>query len=79
MTTYRQDRKWTHRIVFAMATVAIGTGVLELVAGAMKFENPDTMAVRVQVLAAQSERAHRIRTLEQGQLRLAARESTSGL
>ena len=72
MTTYNQGRKWTHRIVFAVATIAIGAGALELVAGAMKFPNPETMAVRAQVIAAQSERAYQLRTLEQGQVKVAA-------
>jgi hypothetical protein len=79
MKTYRQERKWTHKIVFAVATVAIGVGVLESIAGAMKFEDPDAMAVRVQVLAAQSERAYRIRMLEQGEVRLAAGNTAAGL
>ena len=72
MTTYNQGRKWTHRIVFVVATIAIGAGALELVAGAMKFPNPETMAVRAQVIAAQSERAYQLRTLEQGQVKVAA-------
>ncbi len=78
MTTYNQGSKWTHRIVFAVATIAIGAGTLELVAGAMKFPDPETMAVREQVIAAQSERAYRIRTMEQGQVRLAASGPATG-
>lgn len=77
MNTYHQGSKWTHRIVFAVATIAIGAGALELVAGAMKYPDPEAMAVREQVIAAQSERAYQIRSLEQGQLKLAA--STSGI
>ncbi len=72
MTTFNQGSKWTHRIVFAIATIAIGAGALELVAGAMKCPDPEAMAIRQQVIAAQSERALQIRTLEQGQVRLAA-------
>ena len=71
MITYNQGRKRTHRIVFAVATIAIGGGALELVAGVMKFPNPETMAVRAQVIAAQSERAYQLRTLEQGQVKVA--------
>jgi len=77
MNTYHQGSKWTHRIVFAVATIAIGAGALELVAGAMKFPDPEAMAVREHVIAAQSERAYQIRTLELGQVKLAA--STSGM
>jgi hypothetical protein len=78
MTTYSQDRKWTHRIVFAVATIAIGMGVLELVAGAMKFPDPEAMAVREQVIAAQSERAYQIRTMAQGQVKYAASGIAAG-
>lgn len=75
MTTYRPNSKWTHKFVFAVATIAIGTGVLELVAGAMKFPDPEALAVREQVLAAQSERAQAIRTLQRGELRVATVEA----
>ena len=70
MTTYRPNSKWTHKFVFAVATIAIGTGVLELVAGAMTFPDPEALAVREQVLAAQSVRAEAIRTLQRGELRV---------
>lgn len=78
MNTYHQGSKWTHRIVFAVATIAIGAGALELVAGAMKYPDPEAMAVREQVIAAQSERAYQIRTLEQGQVKFAASGSAVG-
>jgi hypothetical protein len=78
MTTYNQNHRWTHRIVFAVATIAIGAGALELVAGAMKCPDPEAMAVRLQVIAAQSERAYQIRSLEQGQVKLAATRPSTG-
>jgi hypothetical protein len=72
MNPYPQGSKWTHKIAFVAATIAIGAGALELVAGAMKHPDPEAMAVREQVIAAQSERAYQIRTMEQGQVKLAA-------
>lgn len=78
MKTYN-NIGWRQRILFAAATIIVGAGVLELVAGAMKFPNPETMAVREQVLAAQSERAYQIRTLERGQLKIAASTQSSGI
>ena len=59
------------KLVFAAVTIIVGVGVLEVVAGAMKFPDPEAMAVREQVLAAQSERAYQVRTLQNGELRLA--------
>jgi hypothetical protein len=79
MNTHNQGSKWTHRIVFAVATVAVGAGALELVAGAMKFPDPDAMAVREQVIAAQSERAFQIRTMERGQVKFAAARPAAGI
>jgi hypothetical protein len=72
MNAYKQGSRWIHRIAFAVATIAVGAGALELVAGAMKFPDPDAMAVREQVIAAQSERAYQIRTMEEGKVRIAA-------
>lgn len=72
MTTYNPRTRWTHRIVTVAATIAIGVGMLQWVAGAMTHPDPDAMAMRRQVLAAQGERAQQIRTLQQGELRLAA-------
>jgi hypothetical protein len=72
MNNYNQGRTWTHKIAFGVATVAIAVGTLELVAGGMQFPGPEAIAARAQVIAAQSERAYQIRTLAQGQLRLAA-------
>lgn len=71
MKTYDTGNKWKSRVVFVVATIAIGAGVLELVAGAMKFPDPDTMAVRQQVLAVQAERAQQIRELQKGEVRYA--------
>ncbi len=79
MTTYSQGTRWTHRIVIAVATIAIGAGALELVAGTMKYPDPEAMAVREQVIAAQSERAYRIRTMDQGQVKFAASGAAIGL
>ncbi|MEO8751715.1 MAG: hypothetical protein ABI624_03455 [Casimicrobiaceae bacterium] len=80
MNSYNTNTtSWRQRILFAVATVILGTGTLELVAGAMKFPDPETMAVREQVLAAQSERAYQIRTLEQGQVRIATVTVASGI
>jgi len=71
MTTYTPRTSWTHKLATVAATVVIGVGTLQWVAGAMTNPDPDAMAQRQQVLAAQSERAQAIRTLHQGELRLA--------
>ena len=62
---------WKKKLVFAAATLAIAAGVLEVVAGSMKFPDPDTMAVREQVIAVQTERAQQIRELVRGEVRIA--------
>ena len=62
---------WKKKLVFVVATLVIAAGVLELVAGAMKFPDPETMAIREQVLATQSDRARQIRELERGEVRMA--------
>jgi len=69
---------WRQRTLFAAITVILGAGALELVAGAMKFPNPEAMAIREQVIAAESERAWQIRTLEQGQVRVATVAPAAG-
>lgn len=74
-----QTTGWKQKLVFVVATIAIGAGVLELVAGAMKFPDPDAMAVREQVLAAQSARALQIRTLQQGELKVATVDRGAGI
>jgi len=67
---------WKKKLVCVAATFAIAGGVLELVASSMKYPDPDTMAVRAQVLAAQSERAQQIRDLQRGEVRVA--DTTTG-
>jgi hypothetical protein len=71
MTTYNPT-KVTTKIAFAIATVVIGFGVLQLVAGSMTHPNPDTMAVRQQVIAMEAERAAQFRDLARGEVRVAA-------
>ncbi len=71
MNTFRTNT-WKHKIAFAVVTVAIASGALELVAGSMKFPAPEAVAQRQQVLAAQSERAYQLRTLEAGELKVAS-------
>lgn len=70
MNTYNSSSK-ASKVAIALLTLILGVGALEIVAGAMKNPDPETMAVRQQVLAAQSERAYQIRTLAQGQVRFA--------
>ena len=67
-----QTTGWKQKLVFVVATLSIGMGTLELVAGAMKFPGAESMAVREQVLAAQSERAQEIRALQRGEVKVAA-------
>lgn len=62
---------WTKKLVFAAGTLVIAGGVLEVVADSMKFPDPETMAVREQVIAAQSERAQQMRDLARGEVRIA--------
>jgi hypothetical protein len=78
MNTYNTI-SWRQRILFVAATLVIGAGTLELVAGAMKFPDPESIAVREQVLAAQSERAYQLRTLQQGELRVATATPPRGI
>jgi len=77
MTTYRPRTHWTRRLATVAATIAIGIGTLQWVAGAMTHPDPDAMALRQQVLAAQGERAREIRTLQQGELRIAATDANA--
>ena len=77
MKTY-QPTSLKQKLVLAAVTILIGMGVLEFVAVAMKYPDPETMAVRAQVLAAQSERAYQLRTLQNGELRLATGATSSG-
>ena len=70
---------WKKKFAFATLTIAVAAGVLELVAGAMKFPDPATMAVREQVLAVQSERAAQIRALQNGEIQVATTAERSGI
>jgi hypothetical protein len=67
---------WKKKAVLAAVTLVVATGVLEAVTGSMLYPDPQTMAVRERVLAAQSERAAQIRELSRGEVRVA--DSTSG-
>ena len=62
---------WKKKALFGMATIVMAAGVLELVAGSMKYPDAETVAVRQQVIAAQSERAAQIRDLDHGDIRVA--------
>lgn len=70
MNAYRPIRL-SQKLAFATITIVIGAGVLELVAGAMRFPDPEAMAVRERVMAMQAERAQQIRALERGEVRYA--------
>lgn len=70
MKTYNTI-SWKQRLMFVAATIAVSVGGLQLLAGAMTHPNPDTMAARQQFIAAESDRAARIRDLERGELRMA--------
>lgn len=74
-----QTTGWKQKLVFGVATVAIGMGTLELVAGTMKFPDAETLAIRQQVLAAQSDRAREIRALQQGEVKVAAIGGAAGI
>jgi len=62
---------WTKKAVFATLTLVVAAGVLEAVTSSMLYPDSETMAVRERVLAAQSERAHQIRELSRGEVRVA--------
>ena len=72
MTNFNPRTSWTHKLAVVAATIVVGVGMLQWVAGAMTHPDPDAMAMRQQVLAAQGERAREIRALQQGEVRLAA-------
>ena len=67
---------WKKKAVLAAVTLVVATGVLEAVTRSMIHPNPETMAVRERVLAAQSERAQQIRELARGEVRVA--DTTTG-
>ena len=62
---------WKKKAVLAAVTLVVAGGVLEVVTSSMLYSDPETMAVRERVIAAQSERAQRIRELSQGEVRVA--------
>ena len=72
MTNFNPRTSWTHKLAVVAATIVVGVGMLQWVAGAMTHPDPDAMAMRQQVLAAQGERAREIRALQQGEVRFAA-------
>jgi hypothetical protein len=71
-----QPISWKKKALFAVITLVVATGVLESVTGSMLYPDPQTMAVRERVIAAQSERAQQIRELARGEVRVAG--STNG-
>jgi hypothetical protein len=77
MKTYATT-SWTQRVAIIAATVVIGVGALETVAAAMTSPGADTIAVRQQVLAAQSARATQIREMKQGEVRVATTAGSRG-
>ena len=62
---------WKKKTVLAAVTLVVATSVLEVVTGSMLYPDPQTMAVRERVLAAQTERAQQIRELARGEVRVA--------
>ena len=62
---------WKKKAVLAAVTLVVAGGVLEAVTSSMMYPDPETMAVRERVLAAQSERAQQIRELSRGEVRVA--------
>ena len=64
MKTFRTN-SWQQKIIVTAVALTIGAGVLEIVANSMVSPDPGTMAVREQFLAAESERALELRTLQQ--------------
>jgi hypothetical protein len=62
---------WKKKAVLATVTLVVAAGVLEAVTCAMLYPDPEAMAVRERVLAAQSERAQQIRELARGEVRVA--------
>ena len=67
---------WKKKAVLAAVTLVVAAGVLEVVTSSMMYPDPETMAVRERVLAAQSERAQQIRELSRGEVRVA--DTTTG-
>jgi hypothetical protein len=67
---------WKRKAVLAAVTLVVAVGVLEAVTGSMVHPDPETMAVRERVLAAQGERARQIRELARGEVHVA--DTTTG-
>lgn len=59
------------KIVIAAVTLVVGSGVLEIVAGAMTHPDPGAIAARQHVIAMEADRAQQIRALERGEIRYA--------
>jgi hypothetical protein len=62
---------WKKKVVLAAVTLVVAGGVLEALTSSMMYPDPETMAVRERALAAQSERAQKIRELARGEVRVA--------
>jgi hypothetical protein len=62
---------WKKKVVLAAVTLVVAGAVLEVVTSSMMFPDPEAMAVRERVLAAQSDRAQQIRELSRGEVRVA--------
>ena len=62
---------WKKKAVLATVTLVVAAGVLEAVTSSMLYPDPQQMAVRERVLAAQSDRAQQIRELARGEVRVA--------
>ena len=62
---------WKKNALLATVTLVLAAGVLEAVTCSMLYPDPEAMAVRERVLAAQSERAQQIRELARGEVRVA--------
>ena len=67
---------WKKKAMLATVTLVVAAGVLESLTSSMIHPDPQTMAVRERVLAAQSERAQQIRELARGEVRVA--DTTTG-
>jgi hypothetical protein len=60
-----QTSTWQQKTVVAIVAILIGAAAIEFVAGAMKFPDEGTMAIRAQFLAAERDRAQELRTMQQ--------------
>ncbi len=62
---------WKKKAVMAAVTLVVAAGVLEAVTGPMVNPDPETLAMRERVIAAQGERAAQLRELQRGEVRVA--------